>query len=238
MPRIVWITFALLGACAPKVQVAVPAMPAIDLDTSRVAVVAGSHECRAVADALVAELNQTPGITVDPRAHVRLEVIECDQPLFPVEVDVEIESGVDRRRLSVEGSAHALVAVRRDGAAEAHLIGATRRELRGAWGENNPVALSKAVEHELVDAVAADLADQLRPVPLIVERRVYANPTPGTPQETFNLAVKAESEGRLHEAHRLAALANDARPSPRTEAYLAALDALIARYPYATDAVP
>lgn len=238
MPRIGWIAIALLGACAPKVQVAVPAMPAIALETSRVAVVTGSHECRAVADALVAVLRETPGIVVDPRADVSLEVIECDRPLLPVQVDVEITSGGDRRRLSVEGSAHALVAIRRDGTAEAHLIGATRRELRGAWGENNPVALSKAVEHELTLAVATDLADQVRPVPRIVERRVYANPSPGTPQETFNLAVKAESEGRLHEAHRLAALANDARPSPRTEAYLAELDALIARYPYATDPQP
>ena len=230
LPPLLIATAASLG-CTHRIDVVLQPMPAVALEVSRVAVVSGSRECRDIADALVGELNDTPGITVDPRADVQLEVIECAQPLMPVQVDVEIANGDDRRRLSVEGSAHALLVVRRDGHSEAHLIGATRRNARGAWGDHDAMALSRAVDRELTSGVAADLAEQLRPVPKLVERRVYANPVPGTPQETFNLAVLAEASGDLHEARRLATASRDARPTARSEAYVAQLDAMIARIP-------
>ena len=68
-------------------------------------------------------------------------------------------------------------------------------------------------------------------MPRLVERRVYANPVPGTPQETFNLAVLAEASGDLREARRLATASRDAHPTARSEAYVAQLDAIIARTP-------
>ncbi len=231
MPR--WLPLLLIATaslgCSHRVEVVMQPMPAVSLDVSRVAVVSGTRACRDIADALVTALNDTPGVTVDPRAEVQLEVIECEHPLMPVQVDVELGNGNDQRRMSVEGSAHALLVVRRDGRAEAHLIGATRRHARGAWGDHDALALSRAVEHDLASGVAADLAEQLRPVPKLVERRVYGNPVPGTAQETFNLAVLAEAHGDLHEARRLASASYDAHPTARTEAYVAQLDAMIAR---------
>lgn len=226
-----WLSLLALVACAPKVQVPVPAMPAVSLDATRVAVVSSGRDCTAIADALVAELHHTPGLVVDPRAAVRLEVTECARPLLPVQVVVEIGGDVDRRRLSVEGSAHALVVVRKDGHAEAHLIGASRTTGRGEWGERNASALSRDVQQALTDAVARDLAEQIRPVPRLVERRLYANPAAGTPQELFNLAVAAEMSGQLGEARRLAALSQAERPNPRVEAYLDEIDARLSRYP-------
>src|SRR5678815_4160889 len=115
--------FALvaLPGCARRVEVALPAMPAVTLTTSEVAVVATGRECRPVADALVRALTDLEGMRVDPGAPVRLEVRECAHPIEPM-VQVEINGDERRRRVTVEGRAHALVVVRIDGLENAHLI--------------------------------------------------------------------------------------------------------------------
>lgn len=196
-----------------------PAAPAITLAADRVAVIAASRECRPIADALVDTLHTVPGLVVDPRADVRLEVSECEMPRQEVHVDIEIADSVDRRRLSVDGAAHALVAVRVGNTTEAHLIGATRTVAHGSWNDAHVLGLSRTVERTLTDGVAADLAEQIRPLPRFVERRLYANPAPGTGQDTYNLAVRAEAAGEILEAHRLAVLAQAQYPSERTTAY-------------------
>lgn len=222
---------ALASGCARTVQVELPALPAVSLDSSRVAVVAVERDCREIADALVQQLNVL-GFQVDPGAAVRLEVSSCERPLQPVQVDVEIEQDVDRRRLSIEGRAHAVVAVQVDGHPQAWLIGASSQIARGNWNDPDPIGLSRMVQRSLVDGVASDLADQLRPLPRLVDRRVYARAPDGTAHALHNRAVDAEARGELQEAFRLAQLAHDENPSARARAYVEELELRIARGTY------
>ena len=218
----------LAPGCAKTVQVELPALPAVSLDSSRVAVVAVERDCREVADALVEQLNGLE-FDVDPGASVRLEVSSCDSALQPVQVDVQIEEDVDRRRLSVEGRAHAVVAVNVEGEAQAWLIGASSQIARSNWNEADAAGLSRTVSRELVDGVAADLAEQVRPIPRLVDRRVYTRAPEGTARALTNRAVDAELRGELREAHRLAELAWQENPSPRSRAYLLELEQRLSR---------
>jgi hypothetical protein len=219
---------ALLGGCVHTVQVAMPPAPAVTIDASAVAVVAADRSCHGIADALVAELNRLEGVSVDPRAEIRLEVTGCDLALHPV-VDIEITPKVDRRRITVQGWGHAVLTVKVGGETQAHLIGASHQGLDGAWGEIDLPGLSRAMERDLVETVAVDLAEQLRPLPRLVDRRVYGRAGRGSPRSLHNLAVAAEARGELVEARRLARLSYEELPSARSAAYLDELDDLLYR---------
>ena len=96
-------------------------------------------------------------------------------------------------------------------------------ELRGG----NGVALHNRVSRALTEGVAADLTDQIRPIPRMVERRVYPNATAGSARHQLNLAVRAEMAGDLYEARRRARLANLIHSSPESEAYVTELEHLL-----------
>lgn len=227
---------ALLAGCAHTVQVELPAMPSVAITTQSVAVVTRDRACRDVADALIRELSDMGAVRVDPRSEVRLEVFGCEKPNAPVTVDVELgDDGVDRRKVSVEGRAHAVLAVRVGDGTEAHLIGAARREVRGNGVEKNVATLSRAVDRELTEAVAADLAEQIRPVPRTVDRRIYPNAPSGTALALHTLAVDAERAGKIVLARSLAQAAYDEDPSEKHREYLEELDAILARWPAAAD---
>jgi hypothetical protein len=213
-------------AAARTVEVTVPAEPAVDID-ARVAVVTGDHDCAAIAGALIDELHAI-GVTVDPRATVRLQVSGCEQPVRH-QVDVEIAQNVRRRRDTVEGRAHALVDVSVDGLVQAHLIGASATAITGSWNASDGAWLSRTAERALVAGVATDLADQVRPMPRIVERHVYPGAAEGTARALHNQAVSAERAGDLAEARRLAALAFARRPNPASAAYMTELQRRDAR---------
>ncbi len=228
--RRLWLCITCI-ACAPKVAVQLPASPVIPVQTATFAVVAANRECRPVADALVDELNEMDGIVVDPRSPVRLTVLRCGQPQLPVTVDIRIDGTREERRVTVEGAAHALVSVSVDGVVQGHLLGASRRSAGQDSPGNRPLQLFRTVESELVEGVAIDLAEQIRPIPIWIERPVYARAPAGTPRELYNLAVEAEQLGRLAEARRLAQSAHDRAPNERFSAYLIELDRRIAADP-------
>ena len=69
--------FLGLTACAHRVEVPVLAQPALSFPATEVSVVASQRDCQAAADEVVHAVAQTPGLTVSPRARVRLELVEC-----------------------------------------------------------------------------------------------------------------------------------------------------------------
>lgn len=213
--------------CAHRVQVSVPAAPAVHLDTTRVAVAVYDPRCRDVAAALITALEDKGGIVVDPRAPVTLELRVCERTLTG-EVDIVRTTDEETREIGVVGSAYAFVVVNAGGAPTAELIGAARDRTEGARARDVP-AMSRQVDRALVGAVADDLAEQVRPLPRQVARRVWPNAAEGTARRLYSLAVEQERAGNLAEARRLAAMAVGRRPVPLYARYLAELEALIER---------
>lgn len=218
----------LLGGCAHTVKVSVPPSPALPGISQQVAVVMGPRECRDVADALVQSLSRDGAFVIDPHAEIQLEVVECEAAMLPPEVEIVLSPEQDQRRVNVEGSAHAMVGVRVGGQIEAHLIGAARRQAQGGWGQTDVGALSRGVVHDLNRSVADDLAEQLRPIPRVVARRVYPNAPEDSAHGLFTRAVAAEREGDLEDALRLVEQAHRRHPTARTAAYLDELDRRVA----------
>jgi hypothetical protein len=101
------------------------------------------------------------------------------------------------------GRAHAVAAVSFEGGVLANLIGAGRG--------GDPLAARQDL--------ARDLAQQINPVPTLVERRVYPNAASGTARELTTLAVEAERIGDLDRAVALAEAAWAEDPNPRTASY-------------------
>ncbi|MBW2255731.1 MAG: hypothetical protein JRI25_14170 [Deltaproteobacteria bacterium] len=217
---------AALAGCAHKVQVEVLAVPAVALrwESPKIAVVVQDRDCRDVADALVEELNAVEGLEVDPRADVRLRILRCGRS-HSADIDIRVEGEQDRRRVLMEGRAHALLAVYVDGEPQAHLIGSARHFDDSAWGDINMLGRRRSMDRALTQILAQDLATQVSPMPRIAERRVHPRAPEGTARRFYHDAVLAELSGDLFEAHRLAMKAWQERPTARTAAYLSELEA-------------
>lgn len=213
----------LLAGCARTVAIEVPAVPAVAIEGTDVAVQVDDRECRDVADALVAAINGVDGIGVDPRSEVRIQVVECGRALEAA-VDVRLEQERERRRLSLSGRAHAVAVVWVEGTAQAHLVGSARHFDSGSWGEIDALGKRRSMDRTLTRLLAADLARQVSPMPYLAHRRVYPNAGEGTARRLHSQAVGAERRGDLAEAYRLALEAFRQRPSGRTAAYVRELE--------------
>lgn len=217
-----------LSGCARRVQVALPAAPAVALESQTVAVVAGGRACRDVADALVQRINTLEGMRVDPSSPVRLTVQGCSNTFDP-QVDITVSDNSDwLGRITVVGRGHAVVQVQTQGETRATLIATGERYAQGEL-EGSMVALRKRVSRNLTEAVADDLTEQLRPIPRVVQRRVYPNAESGTARAHINLAVTAELEGDLLTARDHALRALEISPSAEFAAYARELDQLVQR---------
>lgn len=223
---------ATAAGCAHTVQVELPPAPAVALQTEVVSVVAVDRTCRDVANALVEHLAITPGITVDPQAPVQLHVYACEAWLGVPEVDLrqEVDEGGntrESREVSLDGRSHAVVDVVAKDQVAAHLIGVGRHQVvaNAAGGETLPVR--RRVERALIEAVALDLTEQVRPAPRIASRRVYPNAAADSHQGLMTQAVRAELDGDVARAHELALLAHETQPTSRSEAYIAELQRLV-----------
>ena len=229
-----WMALALVvgAGCAKRVKIAHVAAPVVPVDTSAVAVVATDRSCQDTASALIQSLGER-SVIVRPHAPVRLFVTGCESLLRPT-VALEQHHDGDRveatRRLRLEGRGVALIALVVDGEVRAHLVGAGHAFQGGDTGAAVP-AMRRAVARDLVGAVADDLAEQLRPMPRLVARRVFPRADLRSARGLHSRAVEAERAGDYVAARRLALQAWRADPSPRSLTYLRELDDLIVQRP-------
>lgn len=219
----------LLTGCSRRVEVSLPATPAVEIRTDRVAVVSGERACRDVADQLVEQLNDLDGIAVDPRADVRLVVRSCESTFEP-KVDITVPGNDDEAwasRVSVAGRAVAVLQVEAHGQVQVHLIGTGVHESAGELRAGQVVRLRRRVARDLAVAVAVDLTEQVRPIPRIVQRRVYPNAPASTARGQRRLAVEAELAGDLHAATRHARMSHQLKPSAESAEYLQELERIL-----------
>lgn len=213
------LALVVLVGCGPKVAVRVPATPAVDVDLDRVAVVVDERGCQDIADEVALSLAKDLGVTVDPRAPMRVVVHNCGT-LQEHAVDVSLTEEGDRRRLTVEGRAYAAMTVFTLDGRRATLVGAGHDTRLSGWGEGNPLRMSRAVDRAVTDLVARDLVEQLSPIPTLAERRLYPSAEDDSARGLTHRAVLAELDGDLTEAHRLASLAYRMQPNARASAYV------------------
>lgn len=229
MARSALIACAVLwGGCAHTVNLELEAAPSVAVVAESVAVVSRDRSCSPVANALIDELRDSGGPGVDPNAAVRIELVRCGTPSYALTVLEEVRAGGGvRRSAELDGRLHAVAVVYGGGHPQAHLIGATRHSSHGGWrtdGLGDLVQLRRAVERDMSDEVARDLAQQLLPVRTVVKRRVYPNANRGSARERLTLAVQAELVGDLDDALHHARAALDERPSERAAAYVRELE--------------
>jgi len=143
-------------------------------------------------------------------------------------IDVEMNDQGDLRRVTIDGRAHALVAVTTNGNVQAHLIGSGKHMSRGNWGDTNVPAMGTSLERELHRRLVDDLTSQIDPMPRLVARRIHPNAEDGTARALHAQAVFAEQEGQLLRARSLAQRARVLDPHPRYLNYLQELDRVIA----------
>ena len=201
--------FLGLTACAHRVEVPVLAQPALSFPATEVAVVASQRDCQAAADEVVHAVAQTPGLTVSPRARVRLELVECG---------VRVARGAEDRR-PVVGHAFAVVAVVIDDELWARLI-ATGEALDEAPGRR---AYSAALRD-----LGADVVRQGDLNPTTVMRRYHPRARQSSWRHWHSQAVLAEARGDLEQARSCAAQAKLLRPTVERLRYLRDLDRRIA----------
>ena len=230
-PAILALALLATAGCAKRVKVAHVAAPVVPVDTSAVAVVAAERACQDTAKALIDALGERPGVTVRPHAPVRLYVTGCETLLRP-SVDLAHHEDGDQldtsRRIRLEGRGVALVALVVDQEVQAHLLGSSRA-YQGSDAKDSVPAMRRAVARDLVDSVADDLAEQLRPMPRLAARRVYPRADVASARGLHSRAVEAERNGDYVAARRLALQAWRADPSPRSLTYLRELDDLLVR---------
>lgn len=232
----------LLLACATApVTWKVHPDPVLEVDTTRVAVAADSRECREVADALIETLGARPGVRIDPAATTSLLVTDCAVSTQPT-VEVQHLGGSDdpmapgfeeQRRVVVDGQGSARVVVTSNGVHLSDLSVKAIASEASPWSEDAvPAARVYAVDQEIVDCLADEVADALVPLPVDLERRIYKDPEPGTARALHNQAVAAEATGDIPTALELARASYAANPSPRSARYIDALEVRLGQ-PYA-----
>ncbi len=222
----------LLG-CAPHISWEVQPLPSYTLPSLEVAVVAGDRGCKRVADEFARTLSSRPGVRVHPDARVHLVVFACDGE---IDTTVELEStfpGIvydtrvyqEQRRYSMRGWATATLEVRSAAAPTGRLPGAAERFVRGPWVADGQLEIPGALslEASVRRDLAAKLADHVAPLPATIRRAVYRDPDPGTARQLHNEAVRAEREGNLNEALRLARAAWAAQPTGDAMRFIEAL---------------
>ncbi|MCA9568976.1 MAG: hypothetical protein KC656_14100 [Myxococcales bacterium] len=203
-----FLAIALLGGCAARVRVEVPASPTVAVSANAIAVVSDNRDCREVADRLAEQLRDA-AMDVRPDAPARITVFACNRSWSST-------NPTD----TLEGRSQAIAAVTVNGEIEAQLVGAAGRVEPMADIHEGLVHYRHRLERDLDGEVARDLAEQIAPVPLMVRRRVYAATGVGSARAFHNLAVAAEREGQLPDALWWAERAQEARPSPLRARYV------------------
>jgi hypothetical protein len=197
----------------------------VHVGTTGIQVVAADRACRAVADAVTAELRRRPGMSVDPRSPVRLDVFGCGQSWqLDLHSQVSTEGGT-RRRMTLAGRGYGAASLRTEGRLHANLIATSRASAEDSWA-TDPLGfrgLRRRAARGLPSQVALDIVRQLDQAPREVSRRVYVRAPAGTRREFHNLAVAAEHFGDVDTAFYLAAAAHQERPTTRSASYLAEL---------------
>ena len=226
---------SLLLACATApVTWKVQPDPVLEIDTTRIAVVADSRDCREVADALIETLGARPGVRIDPSANTSLLVTEClvsTQPTVEVKhlggSDDPMARGFDeQRRVVVDGQGSARVVVTSNGVHLSDLRVKASASEASPWSDDAvPAARVYAVDQQLVDGLVDEVADALVPLPVDLERRIYKDPEPGTARSLHNQAVAAEATGDVRGALDLARTSYAANPTARSARYIDALEA-------------
>lgn len=229
----------LLTGCAQHVAWNVAPAPAVDVDMTTLSVAAEGADCKAVADAILDAVDARPGVDIDPDAATVLVVRDCNQFLSTV-VEVEGEwlvdlDEVERRRLTVEGTADAVVEIRSNDVTLGVLEPHHEHAESSSWANDGriPAPRARAVSSRLDSGIAQAVADDLVPLPAELSRRIYAPSEPGTSRALHNQAVEAEQSGDLDSAMALAREAYAADPSPRAMRYLEDLEAHAATIGYA-----
>ena len=223
--------------CAHRVSWEVQPVPTYTLPaapTTMLAVVADGRQCKAVADAVAASLNTRPGVKVSSEAAIRLIVQNCDQgqeTTLEVEMGGQSASGFngtgavvggDRRRYTLHGWSAAEMTVISPSGNEVILSGTADQTVRSSWVGDADMDVPRAITlaDALAKEVAANLANQLAPLPVSLHRRLYADAAPGSAKDLHNRAVSAEQAGDLVGALDLARQAQAVDPSRAAADYL------------------
>ena len=214
--------------CGPSMKLQVSPTPTLGINTTSVAVVSDSRECRDIADALVSALRDDYGFRIQPSAPIRLTVGDCSASY---ETKVTITQAVDplvyetdQRKVAMVGRAHASLTVSAFGEAQARSIGTGRQEAVIGRHADNLITLKRLTESSLHGLVADDLASQVSPVPKQVARRIYPNASDRSARGLHTLAVRAEAQGYLARALEYAQAAHERRPTKLSRAYVADLN--------------
>ncbi|MED5369842.1 MAG: hypothetical protein VX899_02400 [Myxococcota bacterium] len=221
-----------LSGCASRVAWEVRPAPAVELDSTVVAIATDDRACKPVADSLVRTLSARPGMDVQPRAETRLVVESCEQ--F-VSTTVEIQQDAaqastlhtDRRKTTVSGTGVAVVGVYEGEERVAEIEVSVDLSDSVGWTEfdadpSSPEVseMSRGVDREL----AAQIADEIAPLPQDLKRRLYKDAEPGTARALHNDAVAAEQSGDLDQALMLAEEAYAAHPTAANMRYIEQLE--------------
>lgn len=225
-------------ACAHRVSWEVQPVPTYTLpeaQTTLLAVVADGRACKAVADAVAGSLNTRPGVKVSADAAIRLIVQNCDQGQdTTLELEIGGQAafdgfdgrgaivGGDRRRYTLHGWAAAEMTVVSPAGNSVILSGTADQTVRSSWVGDSDMDVPRAIT--LADAlskeVAANLANQLAPLPVSLHRMLYVDAAPGSAKDLHNQAVSAEQSGDLVGALNLARQAQAVDPSRAAADYL------------------
>lgn len=226
-------------ACAHHVSWEVQPRPSYSLPAESggvsVAVVTNGRACKAIADELVRALGTRIGVAVNPGASIRLEVRNCDrgqERTMEFEVDAFDAGGFQgattaRRRYTIRGWAAADMAVISPAGSSVVLSGSANRTVHSPWTADDDLDVNRSIglAEDLSNDVAANLANQLVPLPVALRRKVYTEAPPGSARDLHNRAVAAEQAGDLVAALGLARQAQAQEPSRAGAEYLQALQA-------------
>lgn len=207
-PALFLLLFATFG-CAPKVAFEVPAAPAVSINTVTIRVKSADRSCQMLADKVADRIGQVQGMQVDPRADASLTLYGCTSTLLPAEDGTTIGST-------------AAIATLNDRAGVVHLLGSAR----GTFPQRTR---SRTALQRMNQQAAADVVEQIAPLPVVVRRRVYDNADEGSAKALLTRAVRAEQEGHLATALHYAREAHELRPRPERARYVAELTRRLSR---------
>ena len=221
-------TMFLATGCVKTISFEAQPSPVFQVSSPDVAVVSSDSNCRVIANAIARYLTEEVGLAVRPNAEVRLEVSDCGHSVRPV---VDLVQEIDNRRgvifqkriLQLRGRGYAQMAVITKNGVEARLVGSA--QIHSLQANTRGILVSKRrVSKHLLELLALDLTEQVRPFPRTVQRRMYRNPAPGSAHDLFNQAVQAEIAGDLRSAIQLLITAQRAAPRLRADGYLRDLE--------------
>ncbi len=172
-------------------------------------------------------MSRQPLPAIDPLAETRLELFACGEERSWIREEIASDASKRvQRHTSISDRAYAVVAVIHRKRVLAHLIGSGQRgeTTPGASdGDRDRLAIGRSARWLAVQDLVEDLAEQIDPLPTLVQRRIYPNAPDGTERALTTHAVRAEQSGDLAEALRWAEAAFAQKPTPKTAAYVAEL---------------